>query len=217
VNIRTSNGHQAYEIRRQWIETCINVTYEEEYKEGSPKMSFTEMLLIVFLIGTIGTMLVALLVGLAFRRYRRELIEVGDAQTTLGVIGSVYLEGKSDILVGSSIAIPISLMCYGGVGLYFQYWGIQNILAATGLLLGGLLVFLLLFWIFVDVKARREARRVLRNYFSHRDEGILRLELVRLLEGDETQRKAFDLIAGRGSKASIVARRIRDGVVVTES
>ncbi len=180
-------------------------------------MSFAEICLIVFLIGTMGTTLVALLVGLASRRYRRELIEVGDAQTTLGAIGSVYLEGKSDILVGSSIAIPLSLMCYGGVGLYFQYWGIQNTLPATGLLLGALLVFLLLFWIFVDVKARREARRVLQNYFSHRDEETLRLELVRLYEGDETQRKAFDVIAERGSKASIVARRIRDGVVATQS
>ena len=180
-------------------------------------MSLTEGLLLMFLAGAIGTMLLALLVGLAFRRYRRELIEVGDAQTTLGVVGSVYLEGKADILVSLSIGIPIGLMCSGGVGLYLQYWGIQNILPATSLLLGGLLVFVLLIWVFVDVKARREARRVLRNYFSHRDEEMLRLELVRLYEGDETQRKAFDLIAGRGSKASIVARRIRDGVVVTES
>lgn len=217
ANIRTSNGHQASEIRRQRIEKCINVTCEEEHKEGSPRMSLTEIFLIVFLIGTIGTMLVALSVGLAFRRYRRELIEVGDAQTTLGVIGSIYLEGKSDVLVGSSIAIPVSLMCYGGVGLYFLYWGFQNILPATSLLLGGLLVFVILFWIFVDVKARREARRVLRNHFSHRDEEILRLELVRLHEGDDNQRKAFDLIAERGSKASLVAREIRGDVPPTGS
>ncbi|MFX1415770.1 MAG: hypothetical protein ACFFC0_03110, partial [Promethearchaeota archaeon] len=166
-------------------------------------MIFTETYLIMFLIGTIGTMLLALLVGLAFRRYRRELTEVGDAQTTLGVIGSVFLEGKSDILVSLSTAVPIVLMCYGGVGLYLQYWGAQNILPAAGFLLGGLLVFVLLFWIFVDVKARLEARRVLRNYFSHRNEEILRLELVRLYEGDDTQRKAFDIVAERGSKASL--------------
>ncbi|MFX0045996.1 MAG: hypothetical protein ACFE8Z_09125, partial [Candidatus Hermodarchaeota archaeon] len=151
------------------------------------------------------------------RRYREELIEAGDAQTTLGVIGSVILEGKADILVSLSIGIPVGLMCSGGVGLYLHYWGVQNILPATSLLLGGLLVFVLLFWIFVDVKARLEARRVIRNYFSHRDEEILRLELVRLYEGDETQRKAFDIVAERGSKASLVARKIREGVSSAES
>ncbi|MFX1264880.1 MAG: hypothetical protein ACFFH0_05840, partial [Promethearchaeota archaeon] len=62
-----------------------------------------------------------------------------------------------------------------------------------------------------------EARRVIRNYFSHRDEEILRLELVRLYEGDETQRKAFDIVAERGSRASLVARKIREGVSSTES
>jgi hypothetical protein len=180
-------------------------------------MSLTEMSLIVFLAGTTGTLLLAVLIGLAMRRYREELIEAGDAQTTLGVIGSMVLEGKADILVSLSVGIPVGLMCSGGVGLYFLYWGFQNMLPATILLLGGLLVFLLLFWIFVDVKARREARRVLRNYFSHRDEEILRLELVRLYEGDETQRKAFDLIAERGSKASLVAREIRGDVPPTGS
>ncbi len=180
-------------------------------------MSFAEMSLIVFLAGIIGTLLLAVLIGLAMRRYREELIEAGDARTMLGVIGSMVLEGKADILVSLSVGIPVGLMCSGGVGLYFLYWGFQNMLPATSLLLGGLLFFVLLFWIFVDVKARLEARRVLRNYFSHRNEEILRLELVRLYEGDETQRKAFDVIAERGSKASIVTRRIRDGVSTTES
>ncbi len=70
----------------------------------------------MFLIGTIGTVLLSILSGSAFRKYRRELIEVGDAQTTLGVIGSVFLEGRSDILVSLSIVIPIGLLCWGWRG-----------------------------------------------------------------------------------------------------
>ncbi len=61
----------------------------------------------------------------------------------------------------------------------------------------------------MDVRARLEARRVLRNYSLHRNEEILRLELVRLREGDDTQGRALDLIAERGSEASLVAREIR--------
>ncbi|MFQ5833986.1 MAG: hypothetical protein ACE5H4_14875 [Candidatus Thorarchaeota archaeon] len=172
-------------------------------------MSLVDAYLVMFLVGTIGTVLIALLVGVSMGRYRRELREVGDAQTPLGVIGSAYLEGKAQVLVAISVGVPIGLMCGGGVWLLSEYVvTLQNMILASGLLLGSLLIFIGLLWKFGNGKARLEARRVLRNYFSHRSEEILRLELVRLHNGNETQRKAFELIAERGSKASLVAGEV---------
>jgi len=63
-----------------------------------------------------------------------------------------------------------------------------------------------------DVKARLVANRVLESYWSHRNEEILRLELVVLSEGDETKRRAFELIAERGCRASLVAREVIAGM-----
>ena len=62
-----------------------------------------------------------------------------------------------------------------------------------------------------DGKARRVVWRVMRSYWSHRNEEILRLELVVLSEGDKTKRRALERIAERGCKASLVAREVIAG------
>ncbi len=63
-------------------------------------MSLAGINLIMFLVGTIGTLFDFIVIGVSNRRYRRELIESGGAQTTLGAIGSVYLEGRHRVLGG---------------------------------------------------------------------------------------------------------------------
>jgi len=62
-------------------------------------MSFMEICLASVLIGTIGTLLIAIIIVVSSRRYCRELIEAGGAQTTLGSIGCVYLESKAQVLL----------------------------------------------------------------------------------------------------------------------
>jgi hypothetical protein len=172
-------------------------------------MSLAETYLNVFWIGTIGTLLIAIIVGVSIRRYRRELIEAGGAQTTLGTIGCVYLEGKAQALVALSIGIPVGLMCGGSQGPLFQYLGLSAfVIISFVLVIVCLFLVAWFFWGPGDGKARLVARRVLRSYWSHRNEEILRLELVVLSEGDETQRRAFELIAERGCSASLVAREV---------
>ncbi len=175
-------------------------------------MSFMEICLASVLIGTIGTLLVAIIIGVSIRRYRRELIEDGGAQTTLGSIGCVYLESKAQVLVSLSIAIPSGLMLGGSQGLLLLYLGLSALPIIPSVLV--IVLLFLLAWLFLvvgDVKARLVKGRVLRRYWSHRNEEILRLELVVLSEGDETRRRALEIIAKRGCKASLVAREVIAG------
>jgi hypothetical protein len=194
------------------LHTYIDTVQEEEKEEGDRKMSLAEIYLNIFWIGALGTLLIAIIVGVSIRRYRRELIEAGGAQTTLGSIGCVYLEGKAQVLVALSIGIPIGLM--GGVSqaLLFVYLGPSSFSIIPSLLVIALLI--LLAWLFLgpgDGKARLVVARVIRSYWSHRDEEILRLELVVLSEGDKTQRRALEMIAERGCRASLVARAVIAG------
>ena len=175
-------------------------------------MSLTEICLASILIGTMSMLLIVIIRGASIRRYRRELIEAGGAQTTLGTIGCAYLEGKAQILVALSIAIPIGLMGGGGQGFLFLYLGPSAFAIIPTILVIGFLF--LLAWLFLgpgDGKARQVATRVIRSYWSHRNEEILRLELVVLSEGDETKRRALERIAKRGCKASLVAREVIAG------
>ena len=175
-------------------------------------MSLTEMYLYTFWIGTLGTLLIAIIIGVSIRRYRRELIESGGAQTTLGSIGCVYLESKARALVALSIGIPVGLMGGGSQGLLLLYLGPSAFPIIASVFV---IVFLfLLAWLFLspgNVKVGLVAKRVLRSYWSHRNEEILRLELVVLSEGDETKRRALERIAKRGCKASLVAREVIAG------
>ncbi|MGY5862141.1 MAG: hypothetical protein RTU09_07185 [Candidatus Thorarchaeota archaeon] len=175
-------------------------------------MSFLEICLASVLIGTTGTLLIAIIIGVSVRRYRRELIEAGGAQTTLGSIGCVYLESKAQVLVSFSIAIPLGLVLGGSQGLLLLYLGLSAFPIITSVLV--IVCLFLLAWLFLvvgDVKARLVKGRVLRRYWSHRNEEILRLELVILSEGDETKRRALEMIAERGCRASLVAREIIAG------
>ena len=166
----------------------------------------------MFLIGTIGTLLIAIIIGVSSRRYRRELIEAGGAQTTLGSIGCVYLEGKALAFVVISIGILVPLIGVGSVGLLILYIGFS---AAGSIVFVFIIAELfLLAWFFCgpgDGKARLVRGRVLRSYWSHRNKEILRLELVVLSKGDKTKRRALELIAKRGCKASLVAREVIAG------
>ncbi len=181
-------------------------------------MSFVELFyqicLASVLIGTIGTLLIAIIIGVSIRRYRRELIEAGGAQTTLGSIGCVYLESKAQVLVSLSMGIPMGLMLGGSQGLLFQYLGPSSFPIIPSVLV--IACLFLLAWLFLgpgDGKARLVATRVIRSYWSHRNEEILRLELVVLSEGDETQRRALERIAKRGCRASLVAKEVIAGMV----
>ena len=187
-------------------------------------MSFTEVFFYCFCIGAISILLVAVIVRVSYKRYRKELVEVGGAQTRLGIIGSMFLEGKNQLLTGFFIFLPIMMMLIGSEGFLvqylFQYLGSPTFTTAfTNILLMLVIVLivclLLLVWLFWRPgtgKARLIVRRVLRSYWSHHNEEILRLELLVLREGDKNQRRAFDLIAERGCTASLVARNI-----ITES
>ncbi len=174
---------------------------------------FYRICLASVLIGTIATLLNFIIIVVSIRRYRRELIEAGGAQTTLGSIGCVYLERKAQTLVGFPIGISMGLMLGGSQGLLFQYLGPSAFPIIPSVLV--IVCLFLLAWLFLglgDVKARLVRGRVLRRYWSHRNEEILRLELVILSEGDETQRRAFELIAERGCRASLVAREVIAGM-----
>jgi len=174
-------------------------------------MSLTEIDLIMFLIGTIGTLLNFIIIGVSSRRYRRELIESGGAQTTLGTIGCVYLEGKARVLGAFSMGIPIGLMVAGIFLLLSQYLGPSSEVIILFVFM--IVCLFLLVWLCGpgDGKARRVVARVIRSYWSHRNEEILRLELVALSEGDETKRRALEMIAERGCRASLVAREVITG------
>jgi len=153
-----------------------------------------------------------IIIGASSRRYRRELIESGGAQTTLGTIGTVYLEGKARVLMAFSMGIPMGLMVAGIFGLLSLYLG-PSVYAIIPPVLVIVCLFLLA-WLFLvvgDVKARLVRGRVLRRYWSHRNEEILRLEFVILSEGDETKRRALEMIAERGCRASLVAREVIAG------
>ena len=166
----------------------------------------------MFLIGTIGTLLIAIIIGVSSRRYRRELIEAGGTQTTLGSIGCMYLEGKTHAFVVISIAISVWLMGVGSAGLLILYLGFSaagNI--AFVFIIAELFLLAWFFWVSGAGKAQAILWRVMRSYWSHRNVYILRSELVVLSEGDETQRRAFELIAKRGCRASLVAREIIAG------
>ena len=183
-------------------------------------MSFTEVFFYSFCMGAISTLLVAVIVRVSYKRYRKELVEVGGAQTRLGIIGSMFLEGKNQLLTGFFIFLPIMVTLIGSEGFLVQYLGFPTFTTAfTNILLMLVIVLivclLLLVWLFWGTgngKARLILRRVLRSYWSHHNEEILRLELLVLREGDKNQRRAFDLIAERGRTASLVARNI-----ITES
>jgi len=175
-------------------------------------MSLAGINLIMFLVGTIGTLFDFIVIGVSNRRYRIELIESGGAQTTLGVIGSVYLEGRHRVLGAFSMGIPIGLMVSGSFLLLSQYLGPSSEVPILFVLV--IACLFLLAWLFLvlgDVKARLVRGRVLRRYWSHRNEEILRLELVVLSEGDETRRRALEIIAKRGCKASLVAKEVIAG------
>jgi len=175
-------------------------------------MNLAEIDLYMFLIGTIGTSLNFIIIEVSSRRYRRELIESGGAQTTLGVIGSVYLEGRHRVLGAFSMGIPIGLMVSGSFLLLSQYLGPSSEVPILFVLV--IACLFLLAWLFLvlgDVKARLVRGRVLRRYWSHRNEEILRLELVILSECDETKRRALEMIAERGCRASLVAREVIAG------
>jgi hypothetical protein len=167
---------------------------------------------LMFLIGAIGSLLFVIILEVSSRRYRRELIEAGGAQTTLGTIGCAYLEGEARVLVAILAVILGSLMSIGNQGLLSQYLGPSSEEIILFVLVS--VCLFLLAWFFLgpgDGKARRVVWRVMRSYWSHRNVHILRPELVALSEGDETQRRALELIAKRGCKASLVAREVIAG------
>ena len=179
-------------------------------------MAFTDIVFYSFCIGAISTLLVAVIIRASYKRYRIELVELGGAQTQLGSIGSIFLEGKNPALIGISVSVPIMVTIFGGVGLYvqylFQYLGTPTF---TILLLmhsiGSIIFLLLLVWFTMfteNGKARLIMNRVLLSYHSLHNEEILRLELLALRAGDKNQRKAFDLFTERGCAASLVARNI---------
>jgi len=175
-------------------------------------MSFTEIYLTMFLIGTIGSLLFGIILEVSIRRYRRELIESGGAQTTLGTIGCANLEGEARVLVALSIGILGWLTSVGIVELLFQYLGPSEEAIIVFVLV--IACLFLLAWLFLgpgDGKARLVEMRVLRSYWSHRNVHILRPELVVLSEGDETKRRALERIAKRGCKASLVAKEVIAG------
>jgi hypothetical protein len=186
-------------------------------------MSLVEISLYIFLIGTVSTLLAAIIIRASYKRYRKELMEAGGAQTRLGIIGSMSLEGKNQALTGISIGLPIMVMFIGGegllIGIPFQYLGSPAFTTTSTIILLMLVIVLIVFllflvWFFLGPgsgKARIIVRRVLRSYWSHHSEEILRLELLVLREGDKNQRRAFDLIAERGCTASLVARNIIAG------
>ena len=166
----------------------------------------------MFLIGTIGTLLNFIIIGVSSRRYRRELIESGGAQTTLGTIGTMYLEGKARVLMAFSIGVPIGLLVAGSFGFLFQYLGPSAFPIFASVLV--IVCLFLLAWLFLgpgDGKARLVVKRVLQSYWSHRNEEILRLELIVLSKGDATKRRALEMIAERGCRASLVAREVIAG------
>ena len=176
-------------------------------------MSLMVIDLIMFLMGTIGTLLFAIIVEVSSRRYRKELIESGGAQTTLGTIGCAYLEGEARVLVALFTGIPIGLMGSGSFLLLTEYLGPSSEVPILFVFM--IACLFLLVWLCGpgDGKARRVVARVMRSYWSHRNKEILRLELVVLSEGDETKRRALEMIAERGCKASLVAREIIAGMV----
>ena len=65
-------------------------------------MSFTEVFFYSFCMGAISTLLVAVIVRVSYKRYRKELVEVGGAQTRLGIIGSMFLEEAKDFSSSTS-------------------------------------------------------------------------------------------------------------------
>jgi len=174
-------------------------------------MSLTERDLIMFLTGSMGVLLFVVIVEESTRRYRGELIESGGAQTTLGSIGCVYLEGKAQILVATYILIIGTLMGIGSVGLLTFYLGVSQYLNIIFFLMIGYLFLQCCYFWRPGSKARQVRRRVMWSYWAHRNEEILRLELVVLSKGDKTKRRALELIAKRGCKASLVARKIIAG------
>ena len=176
-------------------------------------MNLAEIDLYMFLIGTIGTSLNFIIIEVSSRRYRRELIESGGAQTTIGTIGSVYLEGRHRVLGAFSMGIPMGLMGSGSFLLLSQYLGPSSEVPILFVLV--IACLFLLAWLCGpgDGKARRVVWRVMRSYWSHRNKEILRLELVVLSEGDETKRRALEMIAERGCRASLVAKEVIAGIV----
>lgn len=179
----------------------------EENGLDNKKMSFVGIYLISFLVGLIAILLIAPIIRVSDKRYRRELIDSGNAQTTLGKIGGAVLEGETLalILLSSYIGISVGIMYGSGVALLLIYLGFNGV--AIG-------IFAPIILVLVHAssgpgfRARRIANGVLRSYRSHRDEEILRLELRKLKSGGETQLKAFYLISKRGCKASLVAKEI---------
>jgi hypothetical protein len=171
------------------------------------KMSFVDIILISFLVGAIATLLIATIIPVSFKRYRRELIDSEGAQTTLGKIGGAVLEGETlaQVLVGIYIAISVGLMYSGGLALLLYYLGFNGV--AIGLF-APLIIAIAYASSGPGFRARRIAARVLHSYWSHRDEEILRLELLKLKNGGEAQTRAFYLISKRGCKASLVAKEI---------
>ncbi len=176
-------------------------------------MSLAGINLIMFLVGTIGPLFDFIVIGVSNRRYRRELIESGGAQTTIGTIGSVYLEGRHRVLGAFSMGIPMGLMGSGSFLLLSQYLGPSSEVPILFVLV--IACLFLLAWLCGpgDGKARRVVWRVMRSYWSHRNKEILRLELVVLSEGDETKRRALEMIAEQGCRASLVAREVIAGMV----
>ena len=170
-------------------------------------MSLTEMRSNMLLIGVIGTLLFLIIFEVSIRRYRRELIESGGAQTTLGTIGCAYLEGEARVLVAIIIGILGFLMSFGSQELAFLYLDSYAVVIIPSVfVIACLLLLTWFFWIPGDGKAQLVISRVMRSYWAHRNEEILRLELVVLSKGDKTKRRALELIAKRGCKASLVAK-----------
>jgi hypothetical protein len=181
-------------------------------------MSFIDIYLILFLVGAVIALVFTLVFLMSRNRYRRELIDTGGAETTLGKMGRAFLEGEAigQGLIAISIGIAGGLLGGGGEALLFLTMGFNG--AGIGLIV---LVIICLILIVIaasgpGIRARSIANRILRSYWSHHNEEILRLELRELKRGGETQLRAFDLILKRGCKASLVAKDIRNESTVSE-
>lgn len=196
------------------LQTWTSFLFVEENGWDNKKMSFVGIFLISFLVGSIAILLIAAIIRVSYKRYRRELVDSGGAQTTFGKIGGAVLEGETlaQVLIAIYIGIFTGLMYGGGVALLFFYLGFNGV--AIGLF-GPIIVVIVHASSGPGFRARSIANGVLRSYRSHRDEEILRLELRKLKSGGETQLKAFYLISKRGCKASLVAKEIANESTVS--
>ncbi|MHA1480092.1 MAG: hypothetical protein ACTSQZ_01540 [Candidatus Thorarchaeota archaeon] len=147
------------------------------------------------------------------KKYKTELENEGHAVSTVGSIGSRYLEGNPFWLIFFTASLPGALL---GTSLSYeisQFIGWQMAVATVPfvLFLGiVLLVFIIGFFAFTTSGcSRRKATKILREYWRNPlAKNNFRSRLTELAAGDKIDRAAVLFISRRGCTASLIAREV---------